>query len=110
MTLAALASLVIAAPASARPRACGNYGWIEALGHVGWTSGPIDGAGIFNVTARGARCPVARRVVFGANRNASPHGRWTFKSWQCRNLRTGYEYAKVRCTSHGRAVQWETGA
>ncbi len=108
-TIAALALAIPATSASAAApiRECGNYGWPE--GYKGskpiWTFGPLDGAGIFNVTTRRVRCAAARDFVEDWN------GQSRFRGFRCRTRTTGIEESDTRCTaSRGRVVRWQSAA
>jgi hypothetical protein len=93
------------ASAAAPLRECGNYGYIESTGTVGWTSRPISGAGTFNVTTRNVTCATARRFVLRYRGTDS-----YFPTWRCRET-NDYEFSDVRCTSsRGRVIHWQAGA
>ncbi len=104
----ALASLIAAVPASAAPIVeCGNHGWIDARGEVGWSmdAAAISGAGTFNVTSRAIGCREARRVSLHSYPGNGYGG------WRCRYIDRAHEYADVRCTkAGGRVVRWQTAA
>jgi hypothetical protein len=102
-----LASGSATSPASAAApvRGCGNYGHIDSIGTVGWTSRPISGAGTFNVTTRNVACSTARRFVL-RYRGTDTY----FPTWRCRET-NDYEFSDVRCTaSRGRVIHWQAGA
>jgi hypothetical protein len=102
----AVALACAAAPAAAVPvRECGNYGYLDSRGMVGWTRGQVDGAGIFNVTSRNVPCSTARRFVL-RYRDTDTY----FPTWRCRES-NDYEFSDVRCAaSRGRVIHWQTGA
>jgi hypothetical protein len=102
-----------AARSSSPLRECGHHGWIEATGRVGWTYDiqDVTGAGMFNVTARVAGCPTARRVALRALSSSEGYDDWYWNGWRCRFVKQRYEWSKIRCsTVRGRTVQWVTAA
>lgn len=105
-TLVAFGVAAPSASADLRRHDCGSYPVLnEATGEYGWGYGELDGAGNWNVVARGVTCTVARRVSL----KASP-GR-SYRGWKCRYLQRSYEYSKIRCSrSSGRTVSWQAGA
>lgn len=107
--VAVIAAVAVPGTASAAPiKECGNYGWIEDEGRTGWTYGPIDGAGIFNVTTRKVRCRYARRFVLSLDGQV---GSDRHRGFKCRYVSEEYEYADVRCTRRGgKVIRWQTGA
>jgi hypothetical protein len=99
------AAAFVPATASAAVRNCGNYDGLE------WTYDQIQGAGIFNVTARNTGCGTARRISLRSFNTYRGGRRWQYGRWTCKIVRQGYEYTKARCArSGGRVVKWETGA
>ena len=115
---ALLATACFAATAHADTvRECGNYGITrgqtpEADGTLRphWTMKQLDGAGIFNVTARNVGCRAARRVVLRSRGSGVPTSKWRWRGWGCSTLDEKWEYMMIRCTKASRAVRWETGA
>jgi hypothetical protein len=105
----AVATLPFTGTAGAAPiRECGNYGWIADEARTGWTSGPIDGAGIVNVTTRKVSCRYARRFVRSWDGQV---GQRRHRRFRCRYVSEGYEYADIRCTRRpGKVIRWQTGA
>lgn len=104
---AAPAATGAASPGKAVARDCGNYGYIADEERTGWTSGQVDGAGIFNVTARKTPCAAARRVAL----HASPERKPRYRGWKCHYLKRSYENVKVRCEQTStQTVTWESGA
>ena len=98
-------SLMLPAPAAAsRIIECGNYGWRDSTGTVGWGMSPVDGAGLFNLTTRRVSCRKARRFARRYRQGSFVPG------WRCtENL--AYEYGDYRCTaSRGRVIRWQLGA
>jgi hypothetical protein len=92
------------------PRGVLECGSRSAGGSGGWTSGPVQGAGDFNVTARNTGCAEARAVVEGVEFAPDPPYRPSYPGWECAFLEQGYEYAQIRCTAGDKAVRWETGS
>jgi len=103
---AATVALAAAAHAAAAPiKHCGNYGYRESTGRVGWGMSEVSGAGIFNVTTRKVGCKTARRFV-RRYRGTDTY----FPKWRCRETNE-YESSDVRCVaSRGRVIHWQSGA
>lgn len=127
---AAMASPAVAL--SATVKKCGNYGVTEgqepdANGTLKprFTMEPIDGAGIFNITAQVSSCATARRIVRITNQvKNNPCTRYDSAGlpvgarnpcrvigFVCRSRRSGVESSVLRCTRAGkRVVKYESGA
>lgn len=101
----ALVALTLATGAAASGiNECGNWG-VHANGRVGWGMGPIQGAGIFNVTTRRVGCRTARRFVRRYKGTDSGYPRW-----RCHEI-NDYESSDVRCTAAGgRVIRWQSGS
>lgn len=109
-----LAGLALASSVSAHAvKECGAYGYDRSGdGPKVLRDGELDGAGTFNITARGVSCGTGHRIV----------KRWSNRcrrsvcyvgTFRCRTRRTGYELADTRCTtkrSRHYVVRWQSGA
>ena len=105
VALVACGALLYPAAAGAVVRECGNYDGVE------WTFEQIQGAGIFDVTAKNVGCGTARRVVLRSGTTYKhPQTRWRYGRWTCRFRSTGIESSATRCARGNRVVRWESGA
>jgi hypothetical protein len=110
------AMFAVAAPAQAHPtQDCGDYGG-------GADYGPVDGAGIFNVTTRFVTCETAlkivkrhyngRRISMRCNSDYT-RCRTRVGTFSCLSRTTAYEASDTRCrSSRSRhyVVRWQFGA
>jgi len=85
------------ASAAAPIRECGNYDYLR------WTYGPIQGAGIYNLTTRNVSCGYARWLASSANGLG--------RVFHCRTRRLGSELYDTRCTkSGGKVIRFQNGS
>ena len=114
LVIATVLAVASAAAQAAPVKECGNYDYAS-----GFTSQPIQGAGVYNITARVISCISARRVMLRSHRkwnsgvNASD-GWWinaAGRRFSCRLVEEGHEYLDARCTaSGGRVARWQEGS
>jgi hypothetical protein len=84
---------------------CGNK-----QGGGSWTYGAVDGAGIFNLTARNLPCPNARFIVDHIRFRSRPPYEPYYPGWSCRREQQGFESSETRCMSGNKIIRWQSGA
>lgn len=98
LLLAALVAIAIALPSAAQAHGIKNCGGLVS-----------QGAGIFSVKAQVVTCRVARRVARAAQQDWKAGG-FTSGGWRCREVDSGWEYSKTRCTRKRSTVWYESGS
>lgn len=114
LATAAAVGLLATPGVDAHPvKECGAYGFSKDADEPAFIpDSRLDGAGTFNITARGLKCGTAHWIV----------RRWSDRcrrsvcyvgTFRCRTKQTGYELSDTRCTtrrSRHYIVRWQSGS
>jgi hypothetical protein len=71
------------------------------------------GAGVYNVTSRGAPCSVARRFpqrFYRSSCGRSGKSVCQYAGYTCRTRRIGSELFDTRCVNGSKVIRWQSGS